>query len=128
MEAYPEILASFFSLHSLKYIVSIKSDESIFQHWFADLAQYEFIVIHKKDIENVSTDALSRSDPWDVPTKEENEEYQADNEVGELKMTYATDLEWDPAEIAKERWRLAGYWPAMHSISPETRHEIIEGN
>ena len=63
MEAYPEILASFFSLHSLKYIVSIKSDESIFQHWFADLAQYEFIVIHKKDIENVSTDALSRSDP-----------------------------------------------------------------
>ena len=97
---------------SLKYIVRIKSDENIFQHWFADLAQYKFIEIHKKEIKNVSVDALSRSDSLDVPTKEENEEYQTDNELGELKLTYATDLEGDPAEIVKERRRLAGFWPA----------------
>ena len=30
------------------------------------------------------------------PTKKEKAEYQADNEVGELKITYATDLEGDP--------------------------------
>jgi len=33
---------------------------------------------------------LSRSDHLDEPLNEENEEYQADNEVGELKTTYAT--------------------------------------
>ena len=87
MEAYPEILASFFSLHSLKYIVSIKSDESIFQHWFADLAHYKLTVIHKKGIKNLNADALSRSDNLDEPTKEENEEYQADNKAGKLKIT-----------------------------------------
>ena len=38
-----------------------------------------------------------------------------ENEVGELKITYATDLKGDPAEIAKEKWRLPGY-------------EIVEGN
>ena len=74
---------------SLKYIVSIKSDESIFQHyWFADLAQYEFIVIHKKEIDNLNVDALSRSDLLDVPTKEENKEYQADNEVIDVRQIF----------------------------------------
>ena len=43
-------------------------------------------MIHKKGIENVNADALSRSDHLDEPTKEENEEYQVDNEVGELKI------------------------------------------
>ena len=41
-------------------------------------------------IESLKADALSRSDHLDEPLKEENEEYQADNEVGELKITYAT--------------------------------------
>ena len=30
---------------SLKYIVNLKSEETIFQHWYAELAQFEFIVI-----------------------------------------------------------------------------------
>ena len=62
------------------------------------------------------------------PSKEENEEYQLENEVGELKITYATDLEGDPSEIAKERRRFAGYSPAMHNMSQKTRHQIIERN
>ena len=44
---------------SLKYIVNLKSEETIFQHWYAELAQFEFIVIHKKGSENVNADALS---------------------------------------------------------------------
>ena len=52
----------------------------------------------------------------DEPTKTENEEYQIENEVGELKITYATDLEGDPRDIAKERWKFAGYSPAIHSF------------
>ena len=43
-------------------------------------------MIHKKGIANVNADVLSRSDHLDEPTKEENEEYQVDNEVGELKI------------------------------------------
>ena len=35
----------------------------------------------------MNADALSRSDNLDEPTKEENKEYQADNEVGKLKIT-----------------------------------------
>ena len=62
------------------------------------------------------------------PTKKEKAEYQGDNEVGELKITYATDLEGDPEKIAKERRRFAGYFPAVHRTNQETRHEIIEGN
>ena len=85
-------------------------------------------MIHKKGIENVDADALSISDHLDEPSKEENEEYQADNEVAELKITYATNLGGDPAEIAKERQRFAGYLPAVHNMSQETRHKIIEGN
>ena len=33
---------------------------------------------------------------------EENEEYQVDNEIGELKITYTTYLEEDLADIDKE--------------------------
>jgi len=33
--------------------------------------------------------------------KKENDEYQIENEVRELKITYATDLDGDPPEIAK---------------------------
>ena len=33
---------------SLKYIVNLKSEETSFQHWYAELAQFEFIVMHKK--------------------------------------------------------------------------------
>ena len=55
MEAYLEVPSQLFSL----YIVSFKSEESIFQHWFAELAQFEFKVIHKKGIENINADALS---------------------------------------------------------------------
>ena len=53
--------------------------------------------------EKVKADALSRLDHLDEPTKEKNDKYQIYNEVGELKITYATDLDGDPAEIAKER-------------------------
>ena len=65
-----------------KYIINIKSEESIFQHWFAELAQLEFTAIHKT--ENVNVDALSRSDNLYEPTKIEYEEYQIDNKVGDL--------------------------------------------
>ena len=37
-----------------------------------------------------------------VSREEENEEYQVDNEIGELKITYVTFLEEDLANIAKE--------------------------
>ena len=46
---------------SLKYVVNLKSEETIFQHWYAKLAQFEFIVIHKKGSENVIADALPRA-------------------------------------------------------------------
>jgi len=69
-------------------------------------------------------DALWRSDHLDKPTKEENEEYQVDNEVGELKKTYATDLEGDLAGIAKESQRFAEYLPALYSMRQEKRHKI----
>ena len=87
--------------HILKYcspfLVHTKSNERIFVHWFSELAQFEFIVIHKNGVENINADALSRSNHLDKPTKAENEEYQKDNEVGELKVTYATDLDGDSA-------------------------------
>ena len=35
----------------------------------------------------------NHADHLDEPTKKENEEYEANNEVGELKITYATDKE-----------------------------------
>ena len=47
----------------------------------------------------MNADALSRSYHLDEPTKEKNEEYQVENEVGELKITYATDLEGDPQRL-----------------------------
>ena len=51
------------------------------------MAQYELTIIHKKGIKNLNADALSRSDNLDEPTKEENDEYQADNKAGKLKIT-----------------------------------------
>ena len=113
---------------SLKYIVNLKSEETIFQHWYAELAQFEFIVIHKKEIENVNAYALSRAKHLDEPTAEENAEHQEDNEEGDMKITFASDLQGDPEEIGKERRKFAGYPPAVHSISLETRYEVIEGN
>ena len=74
-----------------------------------DFAQFEFIMIHKKGIENMNLNPMSRSDHLDELMKEENKKYQADDEVEELKITYATDLDADPVEIAKERQRFAGY-------------------
>ena len=78
---------------SLKYIVNFKSEETNFQHWYVELAQFEFIVMHKKGSENVNADALSRAKHLDEPTTEENEEYQEANEVGEMKITFASELE-----------------------------------
>ena len=69
--------------------MNLKSEETIFQHWYQELAQFEFIVIHKKGIENVNADALSRAKQLDEPTTEENEEYQEANEVGEMKITWS---------------------------------------
>ena len=101
---------------SLKYIVNLKSEETIFQHWYAELAQFEFIVIHKKGSENVNADALSRAKHLDEPTAEENEEYQEANEVGEMKITFASELTGNPAEIGKVRRKFAGYTPAVHNL------------
>ena len=44
-----------------------------------------------------------------------NVEYQLNNEVGEMKITFARDLEEKTAEIAKERRRLTGYPPTVRS-------------
>ena len=113
---------------SLKNIVNLKSKETIFQQRYADLAQFEFIVIHKKGSENVNADALSRAKHLDEPTAEENAEHQEDNEVGEMKITFALNLQGDPQEIGKERRKFAEYLSAVHSMSPEIRYEVIEGN
>ena len=108
--------------------MNLKSEETISQYWYAELAQFEFIVIHKKGSENVKADALSRAKHLDEPTTEENEEYQEANEVGEMKITFASELEGNPLEIGKVRWKFAGYPPAVHNLSEETRFEIVEGN
>ena len=108
--------------------MNLKSEETIFQHWYAELAQFEFIVIHKKGSENVKADALSRAKHLDEPTTEENEEYQEANEVGEMKITFASELAGNPVEIGKVRRKFAGYPPAVHNLSEGTRFEIIEGN
>ena len=51
--------------------MNLKSEETIFQHWYAELAQFECIVIHKKGSENVNADALSRAKNLDEHTTEE---------------------------------------------------------
>ena len=65
--------------HILKYqppflvytdAASLKSEETIFQHWYVELAQFEFIVIHKIGSENINADALSRAKHLDEPTTE----------------------------------------------------------
>ena len=112
---------------SLKSTVNLKSEETLFQHWYAELAQFEIIVIHKKGSENVNANALSRAKHLDEPTEEENEEHREANEVGEMNITFASELKGNPVEIGKERRKFAGYLPAEHSMSTETRYEIIEG-
>ena len=53
MERWKHIF-KYWSLFSLyRHVQSLKSEESIFQHWLAELAQYEFIVIYKKIVENI---------------------------------------------------------------------------
>ena len=113
---------------SLKYIINLKSKETIFQHWYAELAQFEFFVIHKKGSENVNADALSRTKHSDEPTEEENEEHQEANEGGEMKITFASALQGDPVEIGKVWRKFDGYPPAIHNLCAETRYEIIEGS
>ena len=59
-----------------------------------------------------------------------NVEYPLKNEV-KMKITFATDLEGDPAEIAKERWKLAECPSVMHSMSQEKpqdqeQHQVQE--
>ena len=85
-------------------------------------------MIHKKGSENVNADALSRANHLNEPTAEENAENQIDKEVGEMKKAFASDLDRDPTEIAKERRRFIGYPPSVHSRSLETRHRIIKCN
>ena len=52
-------------------------------------------VIHKNRSENI------------------NVKYQLDNEVGEMKITFATYLEGETAEIAKERQKFTRYLPRV---------------
>ena len=85
-------------------------------------------MIHKKGSENINADALSRAKHLDKPMEEENEEYQEANEVGEMKIIFASELKGDPVEIEREQQKFAGYPPAVHSLSTETRYKIIEGN
>ena len=75
-----------------------------------------------------TADALSRAKHLDEPTTEENEEYQEANKVGEMKITFASEQEENPMEIGKVRRKFAGYPPAIHKLSNETRFEIVEGN
>ena len=84
-------------------------------------------MIHKKGNENVNADALSRAKHLNEPTTEENEEYQEANKVGEMKITFASELE-NPVEIGKGRRKFARYPPAIHNLINETRFEIMEGN
>ena len=109
--------------YSLKYIVNIKSDESIFQHWFSDLAQFEFIVIHKKGIENVNCVIKIKPFKWTNKRKEWRVSGQEWSRRAKDHLCYRSRR-----RSAKERRRFAGYLPAVHSMSQETRHEIIEGN
>jgi hypothetical protein len=60
-------------------------------------------VIHKKGSENINADALSRAKHLDKPTEEENAEYQEANEVGEMKITFASELDRNSVEIGRER-------------------------
>ena len=69
-----------------------------------------------------------RAKHLDEPTTEENEEYQEANEVGEMKITFASELEGNPMEIGKVRRKFAGYPSAIHRLSNETRFKIVEGN
>ena len=84
-------------------------------------------MIHKKGNENVDADALSRAKHLDEPTTEENEEYQEANKMGEMKITFASELEGNPVEIGKGRRKVARYPPAIHNLINETRFEIMEG-
>ena len=45
-----------------------------------------------------------------------------------MKITFADEFKGNPEEVAKKRRKFAGYPPAVHSMSPETQHEILEGN
>ena len=85
-------------------------------------------MIHKTGSENVNADALSRAKHLDELTAEENEEYQKAIEVGEMKITFASELEGNPVEIGKERQKFAKYLPAIHNLSDETKYKIMEGN
>ena len=44
-----------------------------------------------------------------------------------MKIIFATDLEGDPAEIVKQRWKFAGYWSVIQSMSQE-KHQDQEKN
>ena len=80
-----------------------------------ELAQFEFIVIHKKGKENINADALSRAKHLDEPTDEENKKHQEANEFGEIKITFASELDRDPVVIGRERQKFAGYPPTVHN-------------
>ena len=56
-----------------------------------------------------------------------NLEYQLGNNEVKMKITFATDLEGDPAEIAKERGKFARYLSPKHSINQE-KHQDQEKN
>ena len=90
---------------SLKYIVNLKSEETIFYHWYAELTQFQFIVIHKEGSENINADSLSQAKHLDEPTEEENE-------LGEMKITFASELKGDPEEIVRKQQKFDQYPPA----------------
>ena len=48
--------------------------------------------------------------------------------MGEMKITFASELEGNPMEIGKVRGKFAGYPPTVHNLSEGTKFEIVEEN
>ena len=55
-----------------------------------------------------------------------NLEYQLGNNEVKMKITFATDLEGDPAEIAKERGKLARYLSPKHSMNQDQEKNLYQ--
>jgi len=45
-----------------------------------------------------------------------------------MKITFASELKGNPVKIGREWQKFAGYLPAVHILSAETRYKIIKGN
>ena len=62
-------------------------------------------MIHKEGSENINADSLSQAKHLDEPTEEENE-------LGEMKIKFASELKGDPEEIVRKQQKFDQYPPA----------------